>query len=166
MFHTMEEGECALSSGLSCLQHLGTPPLAMFLTIGLRWCSCGSLAIWTFRTQLLGAEMLYGAADECMEVVGLTGVHSRLVGSQDLCAVWTRILELLLLQCTVQVATNAGQFRGDGQLAEVCTHGLWVQQSVVRVSLDGPTPTLTPYPLVPHSHPQCAAWVVDCSQPT
>lgn len=70
-------------------------------------------------------------------------MHSRLVGGQYLCAVWTRILELFLLQRTVQVAANAGQFRGDGQLAEVRTHGLWVQQSVMRVSLDGPLPTPT-----------------------
>lgn len=92
----------------------------------------------------------------------LTGVHSRLVGSQDLGAVWTRVLELFLLQCVVQVAANGRQFRWDGQLAEVRAHGLWVQRSAMRVSLDGP---YHPSPPVPHSHPQCAAWVAGCSQP-
>lgn len=71
------------------------------------------------RTQLLQAKMLYVATDVCMEVGVLTGVHSRLVSCQDLCSVWTRILELLLLQCTVQVAANSPQFHGDGRLAEV-----------------------------------------------
>lgn len=95
---------------------------------------------WMFRTRLLVAEMLYGNADECMEVGVLAGVHSRLVGCQDLCAVRTRVLELFLLQRTVQVAANAGQFHRDGPLAEVRTHGLWVQQSVMRGSLNAPNP--------------------------
>lgn len=76
----------------------------------------------------MGSETLYGAVDECMEVVVLTGVDSWLVSCQDLGAVWARILELLLLQCAVQVAADTAQFRRDGHLAEVCTHGLWVKR--------------------------------------
>lgn len=81
----------------------------------------------------------------------LAGVHSRLVGCQDLCAVRTCVLEFFLLQRTVQVSANAGQFRRDGQLAEVRTHGLWVQQSVMRVSLNGSLPTPTHWSLT-HIH--------------
>lgn len=106
---------CALPSGLSCLHHLGARDGVI---VGL-WPFGGSGHNYL-------AEMLYGAADACVEAGVLTGVHSRLVGGQDLGAVWTRILELFLLQRTVQVAANRGQFRRDGQLAEVRAHSLWV----------------------------------------
>jgi hypothetical protein len=62
-----------------------------------------------------------------VEAVALAGVHHWPIGSQNLSAVWTSVLELLLLQCTIQVAADTMQLRRDGRLAKVCTHGLLAQ---------------------------------------
>lgn len=55
---------------------------------------------------------------------GLAGAHGGPVGRQDLGAVRTGVLELLLLLRVVQVAAHAPQLRGDGRLAEVRAHGV------------------------------------------
>lgn len=54
----------------------------------------------------------------------LAGAHGGPVGRQDLGAVRTRVLELLLLQRAVQVAADAAQLCWDGRLAEVRAHRL------------------------------------------
>lgn len=79
----------------------------------------------------------------------LAGAHGGPVGRQDLGAVWTRVVELFLLQGVVRVAADAAQLRGDGRLAEVRAHRLRARGAVGVSSRVRPAPPCPPGPALP-----------------